>query len=92
MLWGLIKKSPDGKSFDIQTNSLNQFIKEMYGGQSGESVFAWILGLRVQISKVVKSDSNLVETSKDIALLSRWILHMFVLWGASLFPPLHKHL
>ena len=45
MLWGLIKKSPDGKSFDIQTNSLNQFIKEIYGGQSGESVFPWILGL-----------------------------------------------
>ena len=39
MLWELMKWSSDGKSFDQQTNSLNQFIKEMYGDQSGEFVF-----------------------------------------------------
>ena len=40
MLWELMKWSPDGKGFDLQTNSLNQFFEEMYGAQSGERVFA----------------------------------------------------
>ena len=31
MLRELLKWSPDGKGFDLQTNSLNQFFKEMYG-------------------------------------------------------------
>ena len=39
MLWELMKWSSDGKSFDQQTNSLNQFFKEMYWDQSGEFVF-----------------------------------------------------
>ena len=39
MLWELMKWSSDGNSFDQQTNSLNQFFKEMYGDQSGEFVF-----------------------------------------------------
>ena len=39
MLCELVKWSSDGKSFDQQTNSLNQFSKEMYGDQSGEFVF-----------------------------------------------------
>ena len=39
MLWELMKWSSGGKSFDQQTNSLNQFFKEMYGDQSGEFVF-----------------------------------------------------
>ena len=30
-----------GKSFDLQTNSLNQFFREMYGDQSGELVFEY---------------------------------------------------
>ena len=29
------------KSFDLQTNSLNQFLKEMYVDQSGEFVFGY---------------------------------------------------
>ena len=41
MLWEFIKWSPDGKSFDLQTNSLNQFFREMYGDQSGELVFEY---------------------------------------------------
>ena len=41
MLWELIIWSPDGKSFDLQTNSLNLFFKEMYGDQSGEFVFGY---------------------------------------------------
>ena len=41
MLWESMKWSPDGKSFDQQTNSLNQFFKEMYGDQSGEFVFGY---------------------------------------------------
>ena len=41
MLWELMKWSPDGKSFDQQTNSLNQFFKEMYGDQFGEFVFGY---------------------------------------------------
>ena len=36
----LMKWSSDMQSFDLQTNSLNQFFKEMYGAQSGECVFA----------------------------------------------------
>ena len=47
----LIKKSPDGKSLDIQTNSLNQFFKEMYGDQSGEFVFGYFLGVRDNAGK-----------------------------------------
>ena len=41
MLWELMKWSSDGKSFDQQTYSLNQFFKEMYGGQSGEFAFGY---------------------------------------------------
>ena len=41
MLWELKKWSPDGKSVDQQTNSVNQFFKEMYGDQSGEFVFGY---------------------------------------------------
>ena len=41
MLWELMKWSPDGKLFDQQTNSLNQFIKEMHGDQSGEFGFGF---------------------------------------------------
>ena len=41
MWWELIKQSPDVKSFDQQTKSLNQFFKEMYGDQSGEFVFGY---------------------------------------------------
>ena len=37
--------SADVKSFDLQTNSLNQFFKEMYVDQSGEFVFGY-WGLR----------------------------------------------
>ena len=33
--------STDGKSFDQQTNSLNQFFTEMHGDQSGEFVFGY---------------------------------------------------
>ena len=39
MLWELMKSTPDGQSFDLQTNSLNQFFKELYGDQCGEFVF-----------------------------------------------------
>ena len=31
----------DGQSFDLQTNSLNQFSKEEYGDQSKEFVFGY---------------------------------------------------
>ena len=41
MLWEFIKWSPDGKRFDLQTNSLNLFFKEMYGDQSWEFVFGY---------------------------------------------------
>ena len=41
MLWELIKQSADGKSFDIQTNFLNQFFKEMNGDQFGEFAFGY---------------------------------------------------
>ena len=41
MLSELIKQSPDVKSFDQKTKSLNQFFKEMYGDQSGEFVFGY---------------------------------------------------
>ena len=34
-----MKLSPDGQSFDLQINSLNQFLKEMYRDQCGEFVF-----------------------------------------------------
>ena len=57
MLRELMKWSPDGKGFDLQTNSLNQFFKEMYGAQSGECVFAewwngqWV-GLAIRYSWV----------------------------------------
>ena len=37
--------STDGKSFDQQTNSLNQFFTEMHGDQSGEFC-VWISGLK----------------------------------------------
>ena len=30
-----------GKSFDLLSNSLNQFLQEMYGDQSGEFVFGY---------------------------------------------------
>ena len=43
--WELTKWSADVKSFDLQTNSLNQFFKEMYVDQSGEFVFGY-WGLR----------------------------------------------
>ena len=45
MLWELMRWSPDGKSFDQQTNSFNQFFKEMYGDQSGEFVL-WYWDLK----------------------------------------------
>ena len=41
MLRELMKWSPDGKSFDQQTNSLNQLFKEMNGDQRGEFVFGY---------------------------------------------------
>ena len=41
MSWELIKWSRDETSFDLQTNSLNQFFKEMYVDQSGELVFGY---------------------------------------------------
>ena len=41
MWWELMKWSSDGKSFDQQTNSLNQFFKEIYGDQFGEFVFVY---------------------------------------------------
>ena len=41
MLRELMKWSPDGKSFDQQTNSLNQLFKEMNGDQPGEFVFGY---------------------------------------------------
>ena len=41
MLWELIKWSPDRKSFDLPTNSLNLFFKEMYGDKSGEFAFGY---------------------------------------------------
>ena len=34
-----MKWSPDGQSFDLQINFLNQFLKEMYEDQCGEFVF-----------------------------------------------------
>ena len=38
------KTIDDGQSFDLQTNSLNQFSKEEYGDQSKEFVFGyWVL-------------------------------------------------
>ena len=40
-MWEFIKWSPDGKSFDIQTNALYQFIAEMYADQFGEFVFGY---------------------------------------------------
>ena len=45
MLWKWMKWSPDGQSFDLQANSLNQFFKERYGDQFGEFVFEF-LGLK----------------------------------------------
>ena len=39
----------DGKSFDQQTNSLNQFFTEMHGDQSGEFVFGY-WGLKGYVS------------------------------------------
>ena len=45
MLWKLMKWSPDGQSFHLETNSLNQFFKEMYGDQSGE-LCIWIFGFK----------------------------------------------
>ena len=36
-----MKLSHDGKSFDLLSNSLNQFLQEMYGDQSGEFVFGY---------------------------------------------------
>ena len=39
-----MKYSHDGKSFDLLSNSFNQFLQEMYGDQSGECI--WILGLK----------------------------------------------
>ena len=52
MLWELMKWSSDGKSFDQQTYSLNQFFKEMYGGQSGEFAFGYwgLKGLKKKAS------------------------------------------
>ena len=44
MLWELIKWSPDGKSFDLQTNSLNLFFKKMYEDQLGEFVYWGLKG------------------------------------------------
>ena len=41
MLRELMKWSPNGQSFDQQTNSLNQFFKEMNGDQPGEFVFGY---------------------------------------------------
>ena len=41
MLWELMKWSPGGKSFDQQTNSLNQLFKQMNGDQPGEFVFGY---------------------------------------------------
>ena len=41
MSWELMKWSPGGKSFDLQTNSLNVFFKEMYGDQFVEFVFGY---------------------------------------------------
>ena len=41
MLWELMKWSPGGKSFDQQTNFLNQLFKEMKGDQPGEFVFGY---------------------------------------------------
>ena len=35
------KTIDDGQSFDLQTNSLNQFSKEKYGDQSKEFVFGY---------------------------------------------------
>ena len=35
----------------MQTNSLNQFFKEMYGDQSGEFVFGYFLGVRDNAGK-----------------------------------------
>ena len=34
-----MKRSPDRQSFDLQINSLNEFLKEIYGDQCGEFVF-----------------------------------------------------
>ena len=39
----------DRKSFDQQTNSLNQFFTEMHGDQSGEFVFGY-WGLKGYVS------------------------------------------
>ena len=41
MLWELMKWSPGGKSFDQQTNSLNQLFKQMNGDQPGEFVIGY---------------------------------------------------
>ena len=40
-LWELIKWSPKRKYFDLLSNSLNSFFKEMYRDQFGEFVLQW---------------------------------------------------
>ena len=45
-LWELIKWSPKGKCLDQLSNSLNSFMKEMYGDQFGEFVCGY-WGLKV---------------------------------------------
>ena len=62
----------DGKSFDQQTNSLNQFFTEMHGDQSGE--FVWILGLKGlcadrPLSHDVTSDILVSQDNKTAAML-----------------------
>ena len=47
-----MKWSPDGKSFDQQTNPLSQFFKEMYGDQSAEFVFGYWGLLRVNMWEI----------------------------------------
>ena len=34
-----MKRSPDGQSFDLQINFLNQFLKEMYEDYSVENLY-----------------------------------------------------
>ena len=41
------------KSFDLQTNSLNQFLKEMYVDQSGEFVFGY-WGFRTEYFTLIR--------------------------------------
>ena len=40
-LWELIKWSPKRKCFDLLSNSLNSFFKEIYRGQFGEFVYGY---------------------------------------------------